>query len=116
MQLPAGLHDAAALEALSESLLSGLYLDVRYKTGEARDKPAPLRALEVLLPPPAAASDAAEAARRAAVLSEAVRLAKDLVAAPANHVTPTELARTAQTVAQEAGLKVQVGSAAAAAA
>ena len=47
-------------------------------------------------------------ARTGAVIAEAVNLARDLVNAPANKMTPSMMAEVAQKVAQEAGLECRV--------
>ena len=41
-------------------------------------------------------------------MSECVQLARDLVAAPANYVTPTRLAEAAREIADETGMLLEV--------
>ena len=45
---------------------------------------------------------------RSKTLSECVQLARDLVAAPANYVTPTRLAEAAREIADETGMLLEV--------
>ena len=87
--VPAGVGDEV-VEALVSSVLAGLYHDVRFKSGEDVEKPAPLEELELLQ-----VSEGSGAVDKAATMEAGVRLTKDLVAAPANYVTPSFLAETA---------------------
>lgn len=65
------------------------------------EKPAPLEKLELLSCP---AGDVAAVISRASIMEAGVRLTKDLVAAPANYVTPSKLAETAKEIAAETGM------------
>jgi len=93
------------LGLVSEEVLSGLYLDNRFKTGEGVEKAAQVESLTFF----GAGEDQAPALRQAQAFAEGVRLTKDLVGAPANYVTPKALADTARAIAEEhAGWEVKV--------
>ena len=55
-----------------------------------------------------ATRDAERVAERATVLADATRFARDIVNAPAEHVTPDHLGRTAKRIAREHGLVAHV--------
>merc|ERR1719478_2068042 len=100
--VPAGVGDEV-VEALVSSVLAGLYHDVRFKSGEDVEKPAPLEELELLQ-----VSEGSGAVDKAATMEAGVRLTKDLVAAPANYVTPSFLAETATAMAAELGMTCKI--------
>jgi len=87
------------LGAVAEEMLSGLYLDNRFKTGEGVEKAASVEKVSFF---GGGEGEAAEGAlKKAQAFSEGVRLTKDLVGAPANYVTPKALADTARAIAEE---------------
>lgn len=49
-----------------------------------------------------------EGVKKGSILAQATNLARDMVNQPANHMTPTDMARTAEAVAGEAGLEFSV--------
>ena len=101
-----GLEPAAAAAAVAEAARLSLYSDQRFK-GEA--EPAPGLSDVVLLGLPAAAgADANTASAAAPALCSGVELARELVAAPPNVVTPQALADTAATIARDFGLELKV--------
>ncbi|NKY99097.1 leucyl aminopeptidase [Nocardiopsis alborubida] len=99
LALPAGTAAEAGAVALGARL--GAYGFDRYRTG-AEDKPA----AELVLA--SSAAEAADAAERAAVLAEAVNLTRDLVNTAPADLVPEDLAATAQEIAQQSGLRVEV--------
>jgi leucyl aminopeptidase len=101
-----GLEPAAAAAVVAEAARLSLFADQRFKS-EA--DPAPCLSEVVLLGLPAAAESAAhEAIAAAPALCSGVELARELVAAPPNVVTPQALADTAATIAAEFGLELKV--------
>ena len=101
-----GLEAAAAAAAMAEAARLSLYADQRFK-GEA--EPAPGLAEVVLLGLPAGAEAAAtEAVASTPALCSGVELARELVAAPPNVVTPQALADTAASIARDFGLDLKV--------
>ena len=101
-----GLEPAAAAAAMAQAARLSLFADQRFK-GEA--DPAPGLSEVVLLGLPAGAEVAAtEAIAAAPALCSGVELARELVAAPPNVVTPQALADTAATIAGEFGLELKV--------
>jgi leucyl aminopeptidase len=97
-----GLDPAGAAAAMAEAVRLSLYADQRFKS-EAEPKPCP-QLVELL--------GLSDAARGAIASSQAVcsgvELARELVAAPPNVVTPAALADTAASIAREFGLELKV--------
>jgi leucyl aminopeptidase len=101
-----GLEPAAAAAAMAQAARLSLFADQRFK-GEA--DPAPGLNEVVLLGLPAGAEAAAHAAVAAApALCSGVELARELVAAPPNVVTPQALADTAAAISRDFGLELKV--------
>ncbi|MGV0025487.1 leucyl aminopeptidase [Phormidesmis priestleyi] len=102
ISLPVCNGDAASTaEAIAEGIELALFVDNRFKS-EPDDKPA---IEEVHLLGLAGQDAAIDHARK---VVSGVFLARELVAAPANYVTPITLAETAQTIAQDYGLNVEI--------
>ena len=101
-----GLEPARAAAAAAEASRLSLFADQRFK-GEA--EPAPSLSEVVLLGLPAGAEAAAsEAIAAAPALCSGVELARELVAAPPNVVTPQALADTAAAISRDFGLELKV--------
>ena len=97
-----GLDPAAAATAIAEAVRLSLYKDQRFKS-EAEPQPLPESVILLGLPEAAGAGLAAVAATCAGV-----ELARELVAAPPNAVTPQALADAAATIAADFGLELKV--------
>ncbi|MBF2027270.1 MAG: leucyl aminopeptidase [Oscillatoriales cyanobacterium C42_A2020_001] len=103
ISLPLCNEDAAAsAQAIAEGIELALHQDTRFKS-DPDDKGAKLETVELL---GLGGQDAA--ITRARQLCSGVILARELVAAPANIVTPITLAETALAIANEYGLDVQI--------
>ncbi|MEU0491832.1 leucyl aminopeptidase [Nocardiopsis sp. NPDC006139] len=101
LALPAGTAEEAGAVALGARL--GAYSFDRYRTGEKAGKKA---APALLL---ASGAEGAQAAvERAAVLADAVELTRDLVNTAPSDLVPEDLAATAQEIAAQAGLDIEV--------
>jgi leucyl aminopeptidase len=97
-----GLDPAGAAAAMAEAVRLSLYADQRFKS-EAEPKPCPQQ-VELL-----GLSDAAHGAIASSqAVCSGVELARELVAAPPNVVTPAALADTAASIAREFGLELKV--------
>jgi len=97
-----GLAPASAAAAMAEAVRLGLYSDQRFKS-ETDPQPS-LSQVELLGLP-----DGAQAAvTSSSAVCSGVELARELVAAPPNVVTPAALADTAAGIAQEFGLELKV--------
>jgi leucyl aminopeptidase len=96
--------DAAATNAqmITEGILLALHQDNRFKS-EPEDKGAKLETIELL----GLGSQEAAITKGEAICSGVI-LARELVAAPANSVTPVTLAETAQEIASEYGLTLEI--------
>jgi leucyl aminopeptidase len=91
-------------QAIAEGVELALYQDNRFKSDpEEKEKGAQLEKVEVL---GLSGQDAAIA--RAHHIASGVILARELVAAPANFVTPVTLAETAEALAHDYGLGLEI--------
>ncbi|KAG5191723.1 leucyl aminopeptidase [Tribonema minus] len=97
--------EAGAVEVakVSEGVLAGLYVDGRYKTGDNAEKPLKLKQLHLLS---AAGTDADVTA--GARVAAGVNLARDLVNAPPNYLTPAAMADAAVAIAQEHSMECEI--------
>ncbi|NJP10925.1 MAG: leucyl aminopeptidase [Leptolyngbyaceae cyanobacterium RU_5_1] len=93
---------AASAQAIAEGVELALYQDTRFKS-EPDDKGPRVEQVDLL---GLAGQDAA--ITRARQICSGVILARELVAAPANIVTPITLAETASAIAQEYGLELEI--------
>ncbi len=104
---PEELDPAGAAQAAAEGALLGAYRFERYKTKKREE--AGLRALALALPGGAKQNgEVQRAARRGERVAAAVAWARDLVNEAPMHCTPSRLARAAQELAREAGLRCEV--------
>ena len=97
-------HDNAALTAqtIAEGAELALYKDTRFKS-EVDENGSTIEQIELL-----GLGDQTAAIARARQIASGVFLARELVAAPANYVTPITLAETAETIAHEHGLALEI--------
>ncbi|MCL6753503.1 leucyl aminopeptidase [Nostoc sp. CCCryo 231-06] len=94
---------AASAQAIAEGVELALYQDIRFKSEPAEEKGSQIETVDLL------GFGGQEAAiTRANQIVSGVNLARELVAAPANAVTPITLAETAQAIAKEYGLQVEI--------
>ncbi|MBD2136259.1 leucyl aminopeptidase [Anabaena sp. FACHB-1237] len=93
---------ASTAQALAEGILLALFQDNRFKS-EVENKTPQIETIELL-----GLAGQEAAIIRANQIVSGVNLARELVAAPANSVTPITMAETAQTIAQEYGLELQI--------
>jgi leucyl aminopeptidase len=96
------------VRALAEGALLGAYDFDRYRTVSADGRKAPVARVLIALPDEAAVEAAEPAAHRAKVSAGAVHLARDLVNAAPNELSPPVLAEQAAELAGDAGLEVEV--------
>lgn len=97
--------DASDLsQATAEGLLLALHSDLRFKSDPEARKLLPYPETVSLL----GLGDQTAAVTRAQHICAGVILARELVNAPANEVTPVTLADTAQTIAQRYGLTAKI--------
>jgi len=93
-----------AAQTIAEGLILGSYTFNEHKTTEA---PRPLASVTITTSADQLA-EARQGAEAGVIIAESVCLARDLTNQPANFLSPTMLAETAEKVASEAGLYVQV--------
>ncbi|MGK7934173.1 MAG: leucyl aminopeptidase [Microcystaceae cyanobacterium] len=93
---------AEVAQIIAEALILTLHIDNRFKS-EPEDKGASLETVELL---GVGSQDTAIA--QAEEICSGVILARELVAAPANEVTPITFAETAQTLSDEYGLSLEI--------
>ena len=97
-----GFENDAAGRAIAEAVRLSLYNDQRFKSEQ---EPRPLPAMVSLIGLPASCAQALEAVSGTCA---GVELARQLVAAPPNVVTPQHLADTAAALARDHGLELQI--------
>ncbi len=97
-----GLDPRSAARAMAEAVRLSLYFDQRFRS-EADSKPIP-EVINLL----GLANGAAAGLEAVAATCAGVELARQLVAAPPNVVTPQALADTAATIAGQFGLELKV--------
>ena len=102
-----GLEVGMAAQALVEGTILGLYRFQKYKKPEEDEEPK-LQRLELVEFDEAKLAEARTGAERGKVLAESANFARDLANEPGLTLTPTELARRAEALAQELGLKIEV--------
>ena len=105
-QAPGGRDLPAAAQATVEGLVLGAYRFDRYKTGKAETKP--LTRVTMLGSARGDAKAARDAVKRGQVVAEAVCWARDLVNTPAGDLPPAQIAREAQKMAREVGMRCKV--------
>ncbi|HEY9830041.1 MAG TPA: leucyl aminopeptidase, partial [Stenomitos sp.] len=93
---------AATAQAITEGIVLALHQDNRFKS-EPEDKGAKLEQVELL-----GLGNQEAAISHAHAICSGVILARELVAAPANVVTPISLAETAEAIASEYGLSLEI--------
>ncbi len=93
---------AATAQAISEGIILALHQDNRFKS-EPEDKGIKLETVDLL---GCGSQDAAIA--HAQQICSGVILARELVAAPANSVTPITMAQTAEEIASQCGLSLEI--------
>ena len=101
-----GLAPAAATSAMAEAVRLILFRDQRFK-GEAEPAVQPAQ-VELLALPADQLPPCQSAASSSQAICSGVELARELVAAPPNVVTPAALAESAATIAQDFGLQLKV--------
>jgi leucyl aminopeptidase len=103
LSLPIFNDDASSTaQALAEGIHLALHQDNRFKS-EPEDKGPALETVDLL-----GLSGQDEAITRAGQIAAGVILARELVTAPANAVTPITMAETAQAIAHEHGLAIEI--------
>jgi leucyl aminopeptidase len=104
LSLPVWNSDPAlSAQAIAEGIELTLHQDNRFKSDEDKDKAPPLEQIELL-----GFNGQDEALTRARQIALGVILARELVAAPANIVNPIVMAETAEAIANEYGLELQI--------
>jgi leucyl aminopeptidase len=104
ISLPVWNGDAAATaQAIAEGVELALYQDTRFKSDPEENKGSKIEQVELL-----GLGGQEAALTRARQICSGVILARELVAAPANIVTPITLAETASAIAQEYGLELEI--------
>eukprot|EP00968_Pinguiococcus_pyrenoidosus_P006596 scaffold442_cov268-Pinguiococcus_pyrenoidosus.AAC.4 len=97
----AGTTAEAPSQDLVMGLLGAMYKDSRFKSSKAAKKAPKLESIALL-------GGHEEEIQRAKAIWSGVQLAKDLVSAPANVLTPTSMAEMAASLAKELGLECEI--------
>jgi len=103
LSLPRGsVEPAMAAQAMAEGVMLALYEDTRFKS-ESDSPSKPLEQVSLL-----ELSGQETAIQTAQAVCAGVTLARDLVSAPPNVVTPAKLAETAAAIARDYGMELEV--------
>lgn len=104
LSLPVWNQDAAATaQALTEGIELSLHQDARFKSDKDDDKGSKLARIDLL-----GLAGQEAAIIRARQICLGVVLARELVSAPANIVTPVTMAEAAEAIAREYGLELEI--------
>jgi leucyl aminopeptidase len=95
-------------QALAEGAVLGAYRSDAYRSDPGEEAPRPVDSLALLYEKLPERAKARAAAGRGSALAESQNLARRLSNLPANELPPAALAREAEKVAREAGLRCQV--------
>ncbi|MEE2679004.1 MAG: leucyl aminopeptidase [Myxococcota bacterium] len=101
------LRAGAVGQALAEGAVLGNYRFDKYKE-KPDDAPSAVAAVQLSFDKGADLRAARAGAKRGTILAESQNLARDLSNAPGNALPPAQLAREAQKMAKEVGLRVRV--------
>lgn len=99
---PDSVSASDVAQAMTEAIILALHEDNRFKS-EPEAKEPKLETIELIGLP---GQD--EAISRGSIIANGVILARELVNAPANEVTPVTMAETAQQLAQDYGLEIKI--------
>jgi len=104
-----GLSPGACAQAIAEGAVLGSYRFRKHKgNGNNGDDSHEIESLTIVEHDQSKVEGMTAAARRGVILGEATNFARDMANEPANHLSPTDLARRATTMATEAGLEFEV--------
>lgn len=103
ISLPAGTESAEVIaQAMTEAIILALHEDNRFKSDPESKEPK-LETIELIGLP-----GQEQAIARGSTIAGGVILARELVNAPANEVTPVTMAQTAKELAEEYGLEIKI--------
>ena len=101
------LNEENQVEAAVEGVLLGLYKFTPYKTKEI-DKTPEVKEFTLIADTPKTVTIWKEAAKRAEIIAGAVYLARDLVSAPSNEMTPTIIADRARKMVKARPIAIKI--------
>ncbi|OJH38376.1 leucyl aminopeptidase [Cystobacter ferrugineus] len=108
--LPGGLDASATVRAAVEGLELGAYRFETYKSSAREEKNAPrLTTVKLALAEGEKTKELEQTVALAQRVAEATNWARDLINEPPNVINPERLARAAQEMARQSGLKASVG-------
>ena len=103
ISLPTGTESSVAIaQAVTEGIILSLHQDNRFKS-EPEDKNTKLETIDLI-----GLSGQEKAISKGETIASGVILARELVNAPANEVTPITMAETAQQLANDYGLAIEI--------
>ncbi|MEO1669943.1 MAG: leucyl aminopeptidase [Cyanobacteria bacterium J06631_2] len=103
ISLPNGSADPTDVaQAITEAIILSLHEDNRFKS-EPESKEPKLETIELI-----GLTGQDQAIAKGTTIADGVILARELVNAPANEVTPVTMAETAQQIAQDYGLEIKI--------
>ena len=103
ISLPTGKESAEAIaQAITEGIILSLHQDNRFKS-EPEDKDTKLETIDLI-----GLSGQEKAIAKAEIIASGTILARELVNAPANEVTPVTMAETAEQLATDYGMAIEI--------
>jgi leucyl aminopeptidase len=100
------VSDFDAVQAMVEGALLGTYSFRRHITREADH--GKLNRLTIIVPDSSPVADLENAKSRGEIIARATSLARDMVNEPSNYMTPVVMAETANKIAGETGLNIEI--------
>lgn len=105
--LPSKEGERSFVQAVIEGAILGSYTFNKYRSGKDEKKQSSLSEIAIG-GSKLSAGDFEKACERGEAIAESVNFARQLIAEPANHLTPSRLAEEARTKGQELGLVVEI--------
>ncbi|HUH66216.1 MAG TPA: leucyl aminopeptidase [Syntrophales bacterium] len=105
--IDSGMSLAEMAKAVAEGVLLGLYMYTSFKTVDS-DQLKEMKAVTIVEEKKAMCDIISAATREAEIISSAVNFTRDMVSAPGNEMTPTDMAREARKVAKRRNVKLTV--------
>ena len=100
------INAESVAQAAAEGAILGVYSFRKHIT--KKDDDTELKKLTLIAADEADVKDLKKGCRKGTIIAEAASLARDMVNEPANFMTPTDMAQTAQQIAQQTGIELTI--------
>lgn len=102
-----GVEPAAAVQAIAEGAILGLYSFHKYRSVPDQGD-GEIEELDIVTADSGGAPALEQACEKGAAIAEATNLARNMINEPSNHMTPTEMAEVAKDLAHKYGLELTI--------